>query len=151
MGTALGTFYVRRAVHIAAGPTEVWEDFTTFDRFAAWFDRGHRLLEYAPVVGGSVRLDVEIDGERRPFGGRVRVFEPARELTFDDNWEDAPWPAPTFLTFRLTALYGGTLVELFHHGFERLGERAGDEHAAYERAWDLKHLLALRARHGQTD
>ncbi|GIS19235.1 MAG: hypothetical protein CM15mP120_11510 [Pseudomonadota bacterium] len=30
---------------------------------------------------------------------------------------------PTFTTFRLTALYSGTLVELLHHGFERRRRR----------------------------
>ena len=78
--------------------------------------------------------------------GRKPVFEEAREVTWDDNW-DAPerrWPVPTFITIRLTSLYEGTQVELFHHGFERLGADAADNLQGYESGWDLKHLSVLR-------
>ena len=37
------------------------------------------------------------------------------------------------------------MVELFHHGFERLGADAADNLEAYESGWDVKHLKALRA------
>ena len=88
-----------------------------------------------------------LDGKRRHYGGRVIVFEPAREVSFESNWSDAPltWPVPTIWTIRLTALYEGTMVEIFHHGFERLGREAADNLEGYEEGWDVKHLKALRA------
>ena len=52
---------------------------------------------------------------------------------------------PTFVTIRLTALYDGTLVELFHHGFERLGADAANELEGYESGWHTNHLEALRS------
>jgi hypothetical protein len=52
---------------------------------------------------------------------------------------------PTIRTFRLTPLYAGTLVEIFHHGFELAGEAAADALEGYEEGWDSKHLRALRA------
>ena len=55
------------------------------------------------------------------------------------------WPVPTFMTIRLTPLYDATLVEIFHHGFERLGIDAADNLQGYEEGWDIKHLKALRA------
>ena len=78
---------------------------------------------------------------------RVVVYETAREITFESNWNDAPmrWPLPTFMTIRLTPLYELTHVEIFHHGFERLGVDAADNLQGYEEGWDVKHLKALRA------
>jgi hypothetical protein len=68
-------------------------------------------------------------------------------MTFESNWEGAPLTgaAPTFMTIRLTGLYDATLVEIFHHGFERLGTEAADNLQGYEEGWDVKHLKALRA------
>ncbi len=37
------------------------------------------------------------------------------------------------------------MVELFHHGFERLGAEAADNLQGYEEGWDIKHLKALRS------
>ena len=146
MGITISLLNVRRSILILAPPERVWEEFQTFDRFHAWFGRGHELNKYEPKLDGQVVLSVEIDGERRHFGGAVVVFDPAREVTFESNWQ-APhsWPVPTFFTIRLTPLYGATLVEIFHHGFERLGVDAADNLQGYEDGWDGKHLNALRA------
>jgi hypothetical protein len=38
----------------------------------------------------------------------------------------------------------GTLVELFHDGFERTGPDAADDHAAYEQGWGMTQLSALK-------
>jgi hypothetical protein len=37
------------------------------------------------------------------------------------------------------------MVELFHHGFERLGADAADQLQNCEAGWDVHHLAALRA------
>jgi hypothetical protein len=48
-------------------------------------------------------------------------------------------------TLRLSPVYDGTMVEILHHGFERLGPAAGDALEGYEGGWDNKHVKALRA------
>jgi uncharacterized protein YndB with AHSA1/START domain len=146
MGSEIGRFAVRRSTFIKAMPSRVWQEFATLDSFRAWFGTGHTLEKFEPRPGGEVRLCVTVDGERRGFGGRIVAFEEGREITFEDNW-DAPhaWSLPTFITIRLSSLYDGTHVELFHHGFERLGAKAGELLEGYEAGWDAHHLEALRA------
>ena len=147
MGTTIGTMHVRRSAFLRASPARVWEEFADFDRFAAWFGIGHQLHAYAARVGADVELSVELDGVRRHFGGPITVLEPARELTIESNWHDdvLAWPVPMLWTIRLAPSYDGTAVEIFHHGFERLGAAAGAELEGYESGWDNKHLRALRA------
>ena len=91
-------------------------------------------------------MSVEIGGERRHYGGTVLIYEPEREVSFDSQWEPPhSWPVPTFWTIRLASLYGGTMVEIFHHGFERLGAEAADNLQGYEDGWNIIHLKALRS------
>jgi uncharacterized protein YndB with AHSA1/START domain len=143
---AIGALYVRRSILIEAPPARVWQEFESFDRIDAWLGDGHRIHIFEPWVDGQADFSVLIDGEDRHFGGPVLVVEPDRELSFESNWQ-APyeWVMPTFWSFCLTAMYDGTLVELFHHGFERLGADAADELEDYEGAWDIKHLRTLRS------
>ncbi len=145
MGTEIGVLHVRRSCLVQATADRVWEEFTSFERLAAWFGTGHQLDVYDPGVGGQIRLHVEIEGAKQAFGGTVLVYEPGRELSFSNNWESGGWPVPTTITFRLTSVYDGCLVELFHHGFERLGSDAAAELEGYESGWDAHHLEALRA------
>jgi uncharacterized protein YndB with AHSA1/START domain len=147
MGIAIGLLNVRRSILIQASPERVWREFQSSDRIGAWFGRGHQIHTFEPRLNGCVDMSVELDGVRRHFGGSVVVFEPTREITFESNWHDAPltWPVPTFFTIRLMALYDATQVEIFHHGFERLGVDAADSLQAYEEGWDIKHLKALRS------
>lgn len=146
MGLEIGPLHVRRSTFIRATPARVWAEFETFDRFAAWFGRGHQLHTYEPRLGGTVDLSVEINGARRHYGGAILVFSPEKELSLDVNWRDADlaWPVPMLWTVRLTPLYDGVQAEIFHHGFERLGASAGEELEGYEQGWDVKHLKALR-------
>ena len=146
MGTEIGRLAVRRSTFINAAPARIWQEFASFESFRAWFGTGHSVDRFEPFSGGEIRLSVTIDGERRGFGGLVVVFDESGEMTFESNW-DPPhaYPLPTFITIRLTALYGGTHVELFHHGFERLGAEAGELLEGYEAGWDSHHLEALRA------
>jgi len=145
MGIEIGALHVRRSGLVQATPERVWEELASFARLAAWFGRGHQLEAYEPRLGGRVLLSVEIDGAKRRFGGSILVFEPARELTFSNNWESDGWPVPTLITLRLTPLYDACHVELFHHGFERLGADAAGELRGYEAGWHSRHLEALKA------
>ena len=146
MGMEIGLLNVRRSILIEASPARVWQEFGSFERIAAWLGRGHELHVFEPRLNGRVDMSVEIDGKRRHFGGQVLVYDPEREVSFESNWE-APhaWPVPTLWTIRLTPLYDATLVEIFHHGFERLGADAADSLEGYEEGWDVRHLKALRS------
>ena len=145
--TAISPLHIRRSILIAATPERVWTEFESFERFAAWFGTGHRLIRYEPRVGGQVEL--EIDGEyrgRSRWGGPIRVFEPGLELTFEDAWiPDLGWHEPMLLTFRLTPHLDGTLVELLVHNIEAIGPEAADAHAGGEGGWTIRQLAALRA------
>lgn len=146
MGLDIGKLHVRRSIFIAAAPDRVWNEFETMERFSAWFGLGHSLRSYEPVVGGSVELSVDRGSGRRAYGGEILIFDIGREVSFTINWHDPDlaWPVPTLWTIRLTPLYDGSLVEIFHHGFERLGKDAPDELQGYEDGWDITHLKALR-------
>jgi uncharacterized protein YndB with AHSA1/START domain len=145
MGVPISALHVRRSSFIQASAERVWQEFTSAERLSAWFGRGHQLELYEPELGGQLRLSVQIDGAKRAFGGPILVFEPARELTFSNNWESEGWPVPTLVTLRLTPLFDGCQIELFHHGFERLGNDAGRELEGYEAGWHSRHLEALKA------
>ena len=144
MGIGIGPLHVRRSCLVQAAPERVWQEFGAFDRLAAWFGLGQRLEIYEPELGGEVLLSVEIDGVERPFGGPILIFDVARELTFSNNWKSEGWIVPTLITLRLTPLYECCHVELFHHGFERLGQDAGVQLEGYEAGWTSRHLQALK-------
>ena len=146
MGLTIGRLNVRRSILIQASPARVWQEFESFERIAAWLNRGHQLHTFEPRVGGKVAMSVEIDGVQRHYGGSVLVYQPESEVSFESQWEPPhSWPVPTFWTIRLTPEYDGTMVEIFHHGFERLGRDAADNLQGYEDGWDITHLKALRS------
>jgi hypothetical protein len=146
MGMEIGSIHVRRSILIQATSARVWHEFQSFERVSTWLDLGHRLHAFECRIGGEVRMSVDVDGEQRSYGGRILVFDPEREVSFESQW-DSPhdWPVPTFWTIRLTSVYDGTMVEIFHHGFERMGDAAADNLEGYEDGWDIKHLKALRS------
>jgi len=145
MGIDIGKLAVHRSILINGTPERVWQEFTSLERMQHWFGTGHTLLKYEPRVGAWVELEVEIRGTMMHFGGRVVILEPGHELTFEDDWIPSQgWSAPSYLTLRLTPALGGTLVELFHHGFERTGNNAAQEHRGFEGGWTIRQLEALR-------
>ena len=146
MGLTIGQLNVRRSILIQASPARVWQEFGSFERISGWLNLGHELHTFEPRVGGKVAMSVEIDGKQRHYGGPVLVYEPETEVSFESQWEPPhSWVVPTFWTIRLTPVYDGTMVEIFHHGFERLGPDAADNLQSYEDGWDIKHLKALRS------
>lgn len=149
---------VRRSIHVRAAPERVWQAFTSKARMDEWWgarkglpeagtSRGQWLDTYEPRVGGRIEMAVMWDGARVGYGGTIQTFEPGKELTFENDWiPNRGWAAPTFVTLRLSPALGGTLVELFHHGFERTGGDVALEHAGYEAGWGMTQLDALKAR-----
>ena len=146
MATEIGPLAVRRSILIKAPPERVWREFETFERMKAWFGTGHSLTKYEPRLGGAVETDAGQHGDGEPlvFGGRITVLDPPRELTFENDWFGHGWKMPSLLTIRLAPALDGTLVELFHHGFERVGGDAGENHRGFEGGWTLRQLEALR-------
>lgn len=146
MGLEIGALHVRRSVFIDAAPLRVWRHFENEDAVRTWLDQGHVIHTFVPEVGATVQLSVVVDGVQRHFGGDVLVAEPARELSIESRWEEPDFALPVamYWTFRLTAHYSGTLVELFHHGFERLGDDTADALQGYEEGWGMVHLVRLR-------
>jgi uncharacterized protein YndB with AHSA1/START domain len=149
MGVTIGHLSVRRSTLINAAPERVWLEFATEQKIKAWFGQGHTLHTFEPKLGGKIDMSVEHDfgagPERRSYGGRVVLWEPEREVSAEINWtKPHDWPVPMIWTIRLTPLYENTLVEIIHHGFERLGANAGDELEGYEEGWTNRHLKKLR-------
>lgn len=145
MGTTIGPLAVRRSIWINAAPERVWEEFGSLECMRRWFGTGHDLVRYEPSVGAEVETHVgDHDGEALRFVGRVIVFDPPRELTFEQDWIGHGWTTPPLLTFRLTPLDGGTFVELFHHGFEATGPDGAESHRGFEEGWTMRQLDALR-------
>ncbi len=150
MGVAISALNVRRSTLIRANRARVWQEFATTEKLKAWFGQGHALHDFETWLGGKVEMSVEHDfgsgPERRRYGGRVILWAPEQEVSAEINWA-APhnWSVPMIWTIRLTPLYDGTLVEIFHHGFERLGASAGQELEGYEEGWTNRHLKTLRS------
>jgi uncharacterized protein YndB with AHSA1/START domain len=143
--TTVSPLSVRRSILINAAPDRVWREFESFDRMAAWWGTGHTLVAYDPREGGHIEMEVEVEGEMRRFGGPILVFDPGRELTFEDQWiPPREWPVPVFITLRLTPFENATLVELLVHGFEAFGAEAGERHRGLEKGWSVRQLEALR-------
>lgn len=144
MATKISDLSVRRCALIKATPERIWQEFESFDRMRAWYGIGHALTKFEAKAGGQVETRVEHEGNAITFIGSVLVFDPPRELTFEQDWVGHGWAAPSLITIRLTPSHGGTLVELFHHGYERLGGDPGEQHRGFEGSWDNRHLEALR-------
>jgi uncharacterized protein YndB with AHSA1/START domain len=145
--TEISPFGIRRAAFIHAAPERVWEEFTTYERMKAWYGTGHALTRFEPRVGGLVETTLA-DGNRAR--GEVLVYEPGRELTFEQcwvgpDWTGREWIAPAKVTILLTASGGGTIVELFHHGYDLIGGDPAAYLSGFEGGWDTHHLDALRS------
>lgn len=147
---------VRRSIHIKAQPSRVWEEFGSKQRMDGWWGKvvgtavggqpnGQHLRVYEPRLGGRIEMEVNMGGKPAGYGGVIKTFEAAREFTFENDWiPNTGWKVPTYMTLRLTPALNGTLVELFHHGFERTGGDVAAEHAGYEQGWGMLQLSALK-------
>ena len=146
MSTTISALSVRRCILIHAPAERVWQEFGSLERMQRWFGTGHSLVAYEPRVGARVETNAgqHTDGESLRFVGNVTVYDPPRELTFEQDWVGHGWSVPALVTIRLTPHESGTLVELFHHGFERLGGDPAENHRGFEGGWTIRQLEALR-------
>jgi uncharacterized protein YndB with AHSA1/START domain len=145
-GTTIGPLAVRRSVWIDASAARVWEEFADLERMRRWFGTGHVLVQYECKVGATVETDASGDHDSTDelrFVGKVLSVVPEREITFEQDWVGHGWKSPPLVTLRLTPLDGGTLVELFHHGFEAVGPDGAEDHRGFEGGWTMRQLDAL--------
>ncbi len=143
MATATGGLTVRRSVVIEAPAERVWQEFTSQERMQRWFHC--QRLVFEPWRGGRFETEGDHHEVHYVFGGKVLTYEPRRELTVEWGWVPPRWPDATLLTFKLEPQGATrTRVEIVHHGFERLGERARPVYESFEAGWDLSELEALK-------
>jgi uncharacterized protein YndB with AHSA1/START domain len=91
-------------------------------------------VEFQPGAGGTV-LEHLSNGQVLPWG-EVLVWDPPARfvLAWKPNSNVNP---PTELEVRFTAQPDGTLVELEHRGWERLGEIALQARGSYGEGWSI--------------
>jgi uncharacterized protein YndB with AHSA1/START domain len=145
---------VRRSVTVGCDPAAAFELFTAgmghwwpLETHAIAVDRetGQRAVAvvFEPRVGGEV-LEVADDGSRAHWA-TVLAWDPPRGFLL--AWQpNVDRPAPSELELRFTAVAEGTLVELEHRGWERLGDGAAQAREGYasEAGWvtTLRHFAA---------
>lgn len=143
MTIGMGALAVRRSIVIEASPERIWEEFTNAERMQRWFLCQRLVLE--PYVGGRFETEGDHGATHYVLGGKVLTYDPPRDLTVEWGWIPPRWPDVTLLSFRLLPEDGGrTRVEIIHHGFERLEDRAHDVYETFESGWDLSGLEALK-------
>lgn len=89
-------------------------------------------VEFQARVGGLV-LEHTSDGRALPWG-EVLAWEPPERfvLAWHPSSSDRP---PTEVEVRFTAGADGTLVELEHRGWERLGPEFAEVRGGYDSGW----------------
>ena len=128
---------VSKSVTVAAAPEHAFQVFT--ERIGDWWP----LATYAidPSEARTARFEGREGGrvyERARSGeeadwGRVLVWEPPRRVVF--SWEITD-PA-TEVEVRFSSEGSGTLVELEHRGWERLGDEAESRRSSHDGGWDV--------------
>jgi uncharacterized protein YndB with AHSA1/START domain len=134
---------IRASVRVRTGPVRSFEVFT--EHLDTWWplelhsravDQFEGVeaqrVEFQGRVGGRV-LEHLSDGQILPWG-EVLVWEPPTRfvLAWKPSASERP---PTELEVRFTPEGDGTLVELEHRGWERLGEIAEEARAGYGTGW----------------
>jgi uncharacterized protein YndB with AHSA1/START domain len=126
---------VRRSVRVARAPEEAFRLFT--DGIASWWPLESHSLGKDGVPPETVVLEAEVGGrmyERMADGAEthwatVLAWEPPHRVVI--SWELRPGRPATEVEVRFTPDGDGTLVELEHRGWERLGEQAEQLRSGY--------------------
>lgn len=126
---------VERAFAVFTDRMQTWWPFETHSRAASDFEGqgiGVERLEFQGRVGGKV-LEHLSNGQVLPWAEVLAWEPPARfVLAWRPSFGERP---PTELEVRFTPQGAGTLVELEHRGWERLGEIAEEARADYGTGW----------------
>jgi uncharacterized protein YndB with AHSA1/START domain len=138
---------IRATTSVRLDPTRAFALFT--ERIDTWWplekhsravdqfeEEGLKVehVEFQPFVGGNV-LEHMSNGATLPWG-EVLVWEPPSRfvLAWKPNSNTNP---PTELEVRFVDQPDGTLVELEHRGWERLGEIALEARSTYGGGWTV--------------
>lgn len=126
-----GDLAVRRAVRVERDVEAAFRIFT--DGMERWWT--------APGATNRATLETRLGGrfserlgDGRENTGEVLVWEPPSRVVF--TWRRHAHPdVPLEVDARFRPDGDGTLVELEHRGFERLGAEAAEIRAGYEEGW----------------
>lgn len=122
-----------RAFELFTAGLDSWWPLETHSRATDQFEgvKAERV-DFQGRVGGQV-LEHLSDGRVLSWG-EVLVWEPPHRFVLAWKPNSTPRP-PTELEVRFTPQGAGTLVELEHRGWERLGEIAEEARAGYGENW----------------
>jgi uncharacterized protein YndB with AHSA1/START domain len=126
-----------RAFELFTARIDTWWPLQTHSRAVSDFEgegvKAERV-DFQGRAGGQV-LEHLSNGQVLPWG-EVIVWEPPTRfvLAWRPNFSSRP---PTEVEVRFTADQDGTLVELEHRGWERLGDLAEEGRASYGTGWIL--------------
>jgi uncharacterized protein YndB with AHSA1/START domain len=126
-----------RAFELFTARIDTWWPLDTHSRAADDFEgEGVKVerVDFQPFAGGKI-LEHLSTGQVLPWG-EVLVWEPPARfvLAWKPNSNANP---PTELEVRFTAQSDGTLIELEHRGWERLGEIALEARESYGGGWSI--------------
>lgn len=129
---------VLKSVWVATTPEMAFRRFTA--EIDTWWPRAThsvseercRTVRFEGGEGGRL-VEEDDQGIVHPWGD-VRVWEPPHRLAF--SWHPGRGPdTAQDVEVTFTAEDDGTRVRVEHRGWERLGERARESRANYDRGW----------------
>ena len=131
---------VRKSVTVGCSAERAFELFTA--GIARWWPKDRYSVSQArtrdvvlePRAGGAV-YEVRDDGETFPWG-RVLAWEPPRRVVLSWHPGRAPDVAQE-VEVQFTASAEGTIVELEHRNWTRLGDAAAGVRERYEGGWAI--------------
>lgn len=130
---------VRKSVRVSRPPAEAFDIFT--GGIGRWWPLGSHSLSQAraltcviePRPGGSI-FEEDDQGQRFPWG-HVIVWEPPRRVVMAWHPGQPPEVAQE-VEVRFSPDGAGTLVELEHRGWQKLGDKAAAARGGYDQGWN---------------
>lgn len=139
MTAATATAPVRRSVTVAVPVERAFRVFT--EDIGDWwplrqYSVGEQRAEGVTMgAGEGGRIVERIAGGDEAIWGEVLAWEPPHRVLFTWHPGADPGPGSTEIEVCFTHQDGGTLVELEHRGWERMGDRTTEIRPQYEAGW----------------
>jgi uncharacterized protein YndB with AHSA1/START domain len=130
---------VKKTIYVEAPVDRAFEVFT--DGIASWwpldthsnFGDERNTVVFERGIGGRI-FEQTADGEISEWA-TVTGWDPPHGFVV--SWQpNRERPAPTEVEVRFTPSGSGTMLELEHRCWERLGEEAAESRASYNEGWD---------------